>query len=91
MGKELREENAKLSKGNRGKVFMCFCLFCGLVSSSAWEQRASKAIHALNFTVALAFEIKPIGGKEHNLEMIVTTSDTSYDNDIGQFSVRLPV
>ena len=32
-------------------------------------------MHALNFTIAFAFEIKPIGGKEHNLEIIVITSD----------------
>ena len=39
------------------------------------EQRASK-VHAPNFTIAFAFEIKPTGGKEHNFEVIVITSDT---------------
>ena len=31
-------------------------------------------MHDLNFTIALDFEIKPIGGKEHDLEIIVITS-----------------
>ena len=38
-------------------------------------------MHALHFTVAIAFEIKAYGGQEHNLRIIVITSELR--NSIG--------
>ena len=64
MGNELKEGKAKLSKGNRGVVFMCFACSVALshlVSGSNGPRRQCMQ-HALNFTIAFAFEIKPTGG-----------------------------
>ena len=43
---------------------------CGLS-----DQRVSKAIRVLNSAIAFAFEIKLIGGNNHDGEIIVITSD----------------
>ena len=78
LGNESREGNAKLGKGNRGIVFIRFACSVALSQFNLIEreQRASKGMYALNFTIAFAFEIKPTGGKEHNFQIIVMISDT---------------